>query len=287
MFGVADNEGKLKKVVVQSQSKVLESFSFSLSSMTSVLRKSLFSAAKKGDALYHNADDGKSVEIPFINKLFELSGINLTAGIQIIDGIESYNFRAKGFFETTRDRSEMSKYYPKITPDNRSYVKYSSKDNKIYKSFYYKKDNGEFINYNKGWIFEWGQNYLVNINRKPEVNNESLHTVMNLKQIKRENILGIRGGDIKNKIVEKNKIVSQFQQVKYENLNFMSANQIIETLNAIINILATEKKSKNQIIKEFRNIYIESSQVKEAIDSSSDRIINAKVEQLLKTIEKV
>jgi len=177
----------------------------------------------------------------------------------------------------TRSGKGKRKIYRSFDPDTNVYIGFSGQKGDKY-LWYYKKSNG-YLNYNRGWLYEWFMSYVMNQHmaimeqslRQP---NYQLEGMMN--SASRENISGFRGGDYIAR--------GRQYQAKMNNMQITTFNNIITTIQNIQKIIQEYKEDNDGNSKDasakLANSFMQIFTHKETLNRSYGSYVNSILEQL-------
>lgn len=184
-----------------------------------------------------------------------------------------YNAKIIERIPQSKNPKETREIYRTTDPDTNVYIGFSGK----LKLYYYNRVV-DFLNYNKGWLFEWYMAYVTNGHyfemiqslQKPD---EQLFDLM--WNSSRENISGVKGGDFiwgKQQYQAKmnNQQIITFKQIK------KVVKDIQNNINKYSNINTDQNKEK--MAKGFMDIFTH----KETLNKSYDKTLNGILKQLNK-----
>ena len=170
--------------------------------------------------------------------------------------------------------------YSKPGADTNVWVRYYMRQKRRYLTYYYNQGNFNLISYNQGWLYEWFQEYVSDIENQKQLaaafskgDIKPLSGMMSEKV--RENVPGYKGGDY---LRQENGVYQQIQ-AKMGNrriITFKSIETVINEILIIINEYKKEIKSGeagNKIGNEFFKLFTDKQTINEGYDKIADEIL--------------
>lgn len=168
--------------------------------------------------------------------------------------------------------------YNQSYPDINVWVRYYTHSKQKLFTYYYDKGNFDLVGYNKGWLYEWFQEYIQDPNNAQEIEsafatNSSTPLQGMMSNVKRENIAGYKGGDYQ--LANGN-----YAQAKYNNkrlITFKSINTVITDILTYINNFESQKNyAKEQLAQDLITTFTH----KDTINQSYENIVTGLLQQL-------
>lgn len=139
-------------------------------------------------------------------------------------------------------------YYGKLSQDFDVFISYRTSETGMVQKYGYYYKNKKMINYNKGWLFQWYldtilQNHIDNLTRG--LSEGKLNYLIQGT----ENIPGYQGGDSFIMNNNESQILHQYQ-IKYQNQTVISYTSIVTVLQRLQLALSTYNYEKEYLTKE-------------------------------------
>ena len=198
---------------------------------------------------------------------------------QIVNATE-YTWNSNIKYETRKYITSKNKarfIYRKPFADTNVWFRYYQRQKVRLLTYYYDKGGFDLVAYNKGWLYEWFQEYIQDPDNAEQLRNafdSHSNTPLSgmMSEVQRENIPGYKGGDYQQ-------ANGKWAQAKYGNrriITFTSIKTVISNvLKYITQFEAQSDYSKEQLAKDLTNTFTDRRTINDSYDKITNTILSS------------
>lgn len=181
----------------------------------------------------------------------------------------------KRLYVTSKNKKKY--IYSKKGIDTNVWVRYYMRRKQRVFAYYYDKGGFDLVAYNKGWLYEWFQEYVQNIDNAQELqaaftNGSKTPLKGMMSGAERENIPGYKGGDYQL-------ANGRWAQAKYGNKRIITFKSICSVVDNVLKFIEQYEKganySKEQLATDLTKTFTDVNTINDSYDKIVDTVLSS------------